>query len=235
MCIKAVFFDMDGTLVYVPVSTTEFVSNIYRRLGLNFSLEQIVAARALVGESWEKRYADYTLRTREAFLEYNYRLLEALEARGDLRTLAEKVQSHWENFPEEARERLYPEVKSVLDWLERGGIILGVLSNRLVDFSLKSLHKHGIAGYFEHVIGPKIAGAPKGKESPEMWEFALNKVEARPDEVMHIDNDYEKGIVPSKKAGIRAVLLDRLGTYTHISDCDVIHGLTEIFDLLRRK
>ena len=45
MCIKAIFFDMDGTLVHVPISSTEFLMNIYQELSLNFSLEQIAVAR----------------------------------------------------------------------------------------------------------------------------------------------------------------------------------------------
>jgi len=142
------------------------------------------------------------------------------------------VQSHWENFPEEADEKLYPEVRSVLETLREEGITLAVLSNRLIDSSLKSLEKHDIRGYFQSVIGPQIAGAPKGKLSLEMWRYALNRVGAGPNEVLHIDNDYETGIMGAKKAGIRPILLDRKGKHTSIIDCTIIHNLDEIPELL---
>lgn len=232
MGIKAVSFDMDGTLVYVPISSTQFLMNIYQELGLDFGLEQIAVAREKAEKWWNERFSDYTLRTWEAFVEYNYTLLTALGAKGDLQRLAEKVQSHWENFPEEADEKLYPEVGSVLETLREEGITLAVLSNRLIDFSLKSLEKHGIRGYFQSVIGPQIAGAPEGKLSLEMWRYALNMVGARPSEVFHIDNDYETGIIGAKKAGIRPILLDRKDTYTSITDCTIIRDLTEILELL---
>lgn len=224
---------MDGTLVYIPISSAQFLLNVYRKLGLHFSLEQISVAREEVGKRWEENFSDYTLRTREAFVEYNYRLLKTLGAKGDLQRLSERIQCYWENLPEEADEKIYPEVKSVLKTLREKGIILGVLSNRLLILSLKSLEKHAVRGYFQCVIGPQIAGASKGKGSPEMWQFALNKVGAKPNEVLHIDNDYETGIIGAKKAGIRSVLIDRKGIYTSIVDCAIIHDLTEIFRLLR--
>lgn len=230
---KAVFLDMDGTLVHVPISSTQFLMNIYQKLGLHFSLGQISVAHENVEKWWNQRFSDYTLRTREAFVRYNYRLLEALGAEGDLQTLSESVQSFWENFPEEAREKLYPEVKTVLRTLREKRIVLGVLSNRLLAFSLRSLEHHAIRRYFQCVIGPQIAGAPKGKMSPEMWQFALNKVSAKPDEVFHVDNDYETGVMGAKKAGIQAILLDRKGVYTSMTDCTIIHDLAEILELLR--
>jgi len=232
VCIKAIFFDMDGTLVYVPISSTQFLMNIYQELGLNFSLEQIAVAREKAEKWWNEKFSDYTFRMWEAFVEYNCKLLAALGAKGDLQRLAEKVQSHWENFPEEADEKLYPEVGSVLETLREERITLAVLSNRLIDFSLRSLEKHGIRGYFQSVIGPRIAGAPKGKLSLEMWRYALNRVGATPNEVFHIDNDYETGIMGAREAGIRPILLDRKDTYTSIIDCTIIHDLTEILELL---
>jgi len=196
VCIKAIFFDMDGTLVHVPISSTQFLMNIYQELGLNFSLEQIAVAREKAEKWWSWKFSDYTLRNHEAFVEYNCKLLAALGAKGDLQRLAEKAQSHWENFPEEADE------------------------------------KHGIRGYFQSVIGPRIAGAPKGKLSLEMWRYALNRVGAAPNEVFHIDNDYETGIMGAREAGIRPILLDRKDTYTSITDCTIIRDLTEILELL---
>jgi len=232
MSIKTIFFDMDGTLVYVPISPQQFLLNIYQELGLHFGLEQICVAYEIEEKRWNEKFPDYTLRTREAFIEFNRKLLEVLGAKGDLQGLSEKVQEHWENLSEEADEKLYPEVKSVLKVLRERGVTLGILSNRLLAFSLKSLEKHAIRDYFQCVICPQIARAPKGKRSPEMWQFALKEVGAKPNEVIHIDDDYETGIIGAKNAGIRPLLLDRKGTYTSSVDCTVIHNLTDILELL---
>ena len=232
MGVKAVFFDMDGTLVNIPISIAQFLRNAYHDLGLYFTVDQISVAREKVNRWWDEEFSDRTLWTREAFIRSNRRLLETLGASGDLQSLSERVQSYWDNLPEETGEELYPEVISVLEELRDREIILGVLSGRILSMTLRSLEKHAIREYFQHVISPQIAGASKGKRSPEMWRFALDKVGARPREVLHVDNDYEVGVTSPRRAGIRLVLVDRKGVYTHITDCHVIQDLTGIFDLL---
>lgn len=230
--IKAIFFDMDGTLVHIPMSQEQFLMNTYQKLGLHFTLEQITVANKKMEKWLNEKFSDYTQRTREAFIESDYRRLKILGAKGDLQGLSKRIQDYWENFPEEANEKIYPEVKSVLKTLREKEIILGVLSNRLLITSLKSLEKHSIKEFFQCVVSPQKAGAPKAKKSPEMWKFALNRVGCKPSEVLHVDNEYENGIIEAKRAGIQPVLIDRKRLHSSFTDCIVIHDLTEILELL---
>lgn len=89
------------------------------------------------------------VRGREAFIEFDYGLLEALGIKDNLHRLSERVQSYWENLPEEADEKIYPEVRIALKTLREKGVILGILSNGLLTTSLKSLEKHAIRGIFQ--------------------------------------------------------------------------------------
>ncbi len=232
MKIKAIFFDMDGTLVHIPISHEQFLSNIYQKLGLHFTIEQIKAVNKKMEKWLNEKFSDWTQRTRTAFIEAGYKRLKSLGAQGDLQGLSEKIQDHWENFPEESNEQIYPEVKRVLKTLREKEIILGILSNRNIVHSLKSLEKHSIKDFFQCVVSPQIAGAPKAKNGPEMWKFALNKVECKPSEVVHVDDDYETGILGAIRVGIQPVLIDRIGVHSSNSDCIVIHNLTEILELL---
>jgi len=78
-------------LVYVPIAREQFLMKVYQGLGLTFSLEQIAIA-CEEAEEWQNEiFSDYTLRMREAFTEYNQKILEVLGAKGDLRELAERV------------------------------------------------------------------------------------------------------------------------------------------------
>ena len=42
---KVVLFDMDGTLVHIPISIAQFLSNVYHELGLYFTVDRISGAR----------------------------------------------------------------------------------------------------------------------------------------------------------------------------------------------
>jgi len=66
-----------------------------------------------------------------------------------------------------------------------------------------------------------------------MWQFALSKVNAKPYEVLHVDDDCETGIIGAKKkAGMRPFFIDQKGKHTSVTDCPVIRNLTEIFELV---
>ena len=231
MNVKAILFDLDGTLVYMTIPLERYLSNIYEKLGLHLSLEKIASVYTEVHDWWKERFLSGQPRTREAWLEYDYRLLDGLGAKGDLRKLSERVQLYWDNYPQRGDEKLYPEVRSVLRRLEGKGISLAIMSHRPLNMSLNSLEAHGIKKYFQCVVSPEMAKASKGKLSLEMWHFALDRLEAKPNEVLHVDDNYE-WVSGVKKAGIQPVLVDRKGVYSAISDCTVIHDLTEIFQLL---
>jgi len=231
MVIKAVFFDMDGVLVYWSMSVEEYMSSLYQKLGLHFPVEQISFVHEEVRKWWKERFLSGQARTREAWKEYDYRILQGLGAKGDLRGLSERMQCLRENVLEDADEKLYSEVKGVLRKLQEKEINLAIISHRPFTLSLKSLEKHAIKRCFQFVVSPETAMTPKGKMSLEMWHFALDKIRVKPNEALHLDDSYE-WILGAKKAGIQPVLVDRKGIYSSITDCCVIHDLTEIFEFL---
>nr|ADQ54425.1 hydrolase containing protein [uncultured marine crenarchaeote E37-7F] len=232
MNIKAIFFDMDGTLVHIPMSQEQFLRNIYQKLGLHITIEQIKAANKNMEKWLNEKFSDYTQRTREAFVESDYRRLKVLGVKGDLHRLSERIQDYWENFPEEANEKIYPEVKNVVRKLGGKGIRLAIVSHRTTTLSQKSLEKQGIKKYFTCIVSPELSGSKKGKLSPQMWKYALNGVSCKPSEVLHVDNEYETGIIGAKRVGIQPVLIDRKDVHSSVTDCIVTHDLTEILELL---
>ncbi len=231
MTIRAVLLDMDGTLVE-PASTTTFLIHVCAKLGLSCSVEQIEAAGSQASTSWIADFADYRSWTRDALISLNAKFLTALGVQGDIRQLAERMHEYWVRYPDEVEEEIYPEVTGVLQTLQARHLSLAVVSHRHLALSLASLRRHRIEGYFAGVISPQLAQAPAGKLNAEMWAAALNRVNARADEVVHVDDDYEIGIRGAQKAGIRAVLIDRKGHYRRVHDCDVIEDLSGLLDLL---
>lgn len=81
------------------------------------------------------------------------------------------------------------------------------------------------------MISPQTANAPKAKNSPEMWQFALKQIGFVPDEALHVDNDYETGILRAREVGLRAVLINRTNMDSTL-DCRVIHSLCEVVKII---
>ncbi len=213
-------------------TTTKFLGHACHKLRLPVSVAQIDQAYEAVATSWITDFADFRLQTREAFVELNYKFLAALGVKGDLDRLARRMQRMWDRYPDEIEERIYPDVKGALRTFRRKGLALGVVSHRHRALSLASLKRHRLQQYFACVISPQVAGAPRGKLDAQMWQCALAGVGAGPAEVLHVDDDYEIGVRGAIQAGIRAVLIDRAGTFPPRRDCEVVRDFDGLLKLV---
>ncbi len=231
MNIKAIFFDMDNTLVHLPdVSSEEFFREILKTLGISFEIEQVKEAYQSL-DGWVKQnLADYTRRCKKGYVEWNRRLLEALGVQKDLEALAERVEDCWENLLL-ADEEIYSEVREVLDSLFKSGFILGVVSNRYPEIIRKSVDIHGIARYFRCLVSPQDADAPGGKLDSQMWELALNAVGFSASEAAHVGDSYTQDIIGARQAGLLPIMIDREGRCGEV-DCLKIWNLKELFRIL---
>jgi len=235
--VKAVFIDMDGTLVHLPPDFTSahFLQRICHKLGLEVKLERIERAFAETEDWWQRHFThDFTRWTRENFVEHNRRLLicRGLDRKEDeLNNLAERVQDYWERLPEEAGELLYPEARAALEGLAARGLILGILSHRPLHTIQSSLRKHGLTQSFDIIVNPWLADAPRGKLDPVMWEYALGKAGVMPDEAAHFGDRYDHDVLGARAAGVLPVLIDREGKYKEV-DCPKAVDLLQATDFL---
>lgn len=236
MNIKAIFFDMDNTLVSLPnFSVEEFFIGILKKLEFSFEIEQVKSAYQSLEPWTSQNLADYTSRNRKTWVEYNCRLLELLGVKEGVEILAEKVQDYWERLPQEIGEELYPEVREVLDSLSKSGFLLGVLSNRDPEIIRNSVIMHGIARYFRCLISPQEAKAPNGKLDRQMWEVALRAVGVIASEAAHVGDLYEHDVIGARQAGLLPILIDRKGRYDNVDlDCLKIQNLKGLFRILGR-
>jgi putative hydrolase of the HAD superfamily len=102
--------------------------------------------------------------------------------------------------------RLFPEARETLAALNRGGVKLAVVSNfdsRLIGI----LDGLGVASEFESILLSSHVGY--AKPAPEIFRYALERLQTKPDEALHVGDSVEKDAEGAQSAGIRAVLLDR--------------------------
>ena len=102
----------------------------------------------------------------------------------------------------------YPEAEPTLRSLSESGLRLVVVSNW--DCSLREvLERCGLAHLLDGAVSSAEAGARK--PDPAIFAPALELAGCAPAEVLHVGDTPEEDLVAARAAGIRALLIDRLG------------------------
>jgi putative hydrolase of the HAD superfamily len=233
--IKAVFFDLDGTLRHSVPSGGEVFTDYVLTLGLPVNDESRL--RAL---RWEHLYwansvdlrddlLAHSGETEKFWIEYSRRRLIALGASSQwAREYAVKASMHMGEFYKP--ESIVPDdVRRALPQLKEAGYILGVISNRNEPFQ-DELDEHGIGEFFDFSL-------PAGevnvwKPDPGIFEHALRRVILSPKEAIYVGDNYYADVVGSRRAGLQPVLYDPIGIFPD-PDCATIKSFDELNSILK--
>ena len=232
--IKAVLFDLDGTLRHhTPTGSKVFVEYL-RNNGIHFSEEDEVRA-----ERWEHFYFAYSLEiqadkkafahtSKEFWVNYSKRRLIALGlSKQQAVELAPEVSAHMgTNYKPEVY--ISEEAPRTLTTLKEAGYTLGLVSNRDEPYhdELKSLK---LDSYFSFALagGEVQSFKPDGR----IFARALELAGTSANETMYIGDNYFADIVGSHRAGLMPVLFDPSRLFPE-ADCAVIRSLDELHGLL---
>jgi FMN phosphatase YigB (HAD superfamily) len=233
--IKAVFFDLDGTLRHSVPSGGEVFTDYVMTLGLPVNNE--ARLRAL---RWEHLYwansvdlrddlLAHSGETEKFWIEYSRRRLIALGASSQLAgEYAVKASVHMGEFYRP--ESIVPDdVRRVLPQLKESGYILGVISNRDKPFQ-DVLQEHGIGEFFDF----SLAGGEVNsfKPDPGVFEHALQRLDLCPKEAIYVGDNYYADVVGSRRAGLKPVLYDPLGIFPE-PDCTTIKSFDELNSVIK--
>lgn len=235
MTIRAIFYDLDGTLrMNVPNgwrAFTEFADEMGVKTGEE---DRRRAAR------WEHYYFAQSPELQsdrrvfdegpEFWSNYSYRQLTVLGASPSLAAdLAPRV--HQRMVDSYRPEDIIPaDLIETLKNLKGQGYILGVLSNREQPYS-EYLAERGLGEYFDLAIPAGEAGVYK--PDPAIFHYLMDKAGVDPSESIYVGDNYYADVVGARQAGMRPVLLDVIGLFTD-PDCPVIQSHSQILALLER-
>jgi FMN phosphatase YigB (HAD superfamily) len=232
--IKAIFFDLDGTLRHNVPSGGDIFNEYVRTLEVAFS--EADRLRAL---RWEMQYwanspdllddlKNHEGENERFWIGYTHRRLLALGIPpGQSGDLAPRVSAHMGEaykpesiVPEDAR-RVLPELKDA-------GYFLAVISNRDKPFH-DTLESHGIGEYF----GFSLAGGEVDafKPEPEIFVHALKRANLGAQEAVYVGDNYYADVIGARCAGLRPVLYDPTGLFPE-ADCDTIQSFDNLLPLL---
>jgi len=208
MKIRAVFFDVDFTLIYPgPMFRGEGYQAFCIRYGIVVDPSAfgaaVTSAAAVLDSSEDGRYDD------DLFVRYTRHIIEQMGGRGDqLDACAREIYREWaacQHF------ELYDDAPAVLRDLAAGGIRIGLISNS--HRCLTSFQSHfELQGLITAAVSSSIHGYMK--PHPSIFEAALELVDVAPGEAVMVGDSAAHDVEGALAAGMRAVLLHR-GSVPH--------------------
>ena len=226
MALRAVFFDVDFTLIY-PGPAFQGIG--YRDFCARHGVVVDPAAfeRAVVGA------AALLAPTGDVydpgiFIQYTRRIIEGMGGRGaGVDAAAREIYDEWASCH---HFEMYEDVPEVLRGLHAEGVKIGLISN--TERSLQSFATHfALEGLFSVAISSFEHGYMK--PHPSIFRSALREVGAEPDEAVMVGDSVEHDIEGALRIGMRAVLVSRSYTPRRCPPrVPVIRSLRELRPLL---
>ncbi len=169
--IKAVIFDLDGTLVDSSQDIAAALNKVLQTQG-----------QELLSHSTAKKLV-------EAGKGANYIISQAFQQNGVQYSkpfLDERLKEYLQFYQEEPAQRtqLFPYVKEDLEALRKAGLVLGVCTNKPHNLTLLVLEKLGVSHFFHCVIGAGIVERPKPHQDHLL--AVIEKLEVEADQTFYV-------------------------------------------------
>jgi putative hydrolase of the HAD superfamily len=226
---KAVFFDVDFTLIYPgPTFRGEGYRAFCARHGMEVDASKfayaVASAAPLLNGPEDAPYED------AIFITYTRHIIEQMGGQGpQLDACAREIYAEWaacQHF------ELYDEVPDVLRELAGAGIRIGLISNS--HRCLASFQSHF---ELQGLISATVSSSEHGfmKPHPSIFSAALQLVGVQPAEAVMVGDSLRHEVEGAIRAGMRGVLLHRGDTPTAGAaelDVPVIRSLRELPNLV---
>jgi len=219
--IKAVFFDLIGTIIYAKKAFSfEEVSNYLFSRGYEISPQQFKASWLFV------TFVDYPRFCYKNWEEFLNRVLQRLNIEIDKTTFKNLIKIF-----EKCEYALYPDVENAFSRIRNLGLKIAVITTTpLFMFceSIKPIRRH-----LDCIITGCEAGCDKS--NPRMYVKALKLLEVRPEECIVVGDDPQLDVAIPKRLGMYTILLDRqLSHKDSIADA-IAESLDKVAEIIERK
>lgn len=224
--IKAVFFDVDFTLIY-PGPT--FQAEGYRRACAARGIEvdpakfdEATAASSFILDEVEEQIYNH-----DVFIHYTASIIEKMGGRGS--NVVDVAREIYDQWSVNHHFEMYDDAAPVLSELQRRGFIVGAISN-----SHRSLDAFAEHFSLRDIITVSVSGFDHGYMKPHLsiFEAALEKAKVGAREAMMVGDSLTHDITGAMNAGWSAVLLRRSGERPNVPNLTVISSLAELPALL---
>jgi len=230
--IKAVFFDLDDTLIDHDAAIKSAAGALFDHLMPNQEndCQAFVEQWITLNREWYKKFFAQQVtfqesargKLREAFLPYGYQFSDS-----DADTL---LSEYWEKYVSICQ--LFNDVKECFIQLQEYKI--GVLTNGQENQQMEKLKRCGILSILDVVVTSETAGF--AKPAPEIFLHACNKMGLQPRETIYVGDNLILDALASRNAGLVGVWLDRLqnDSLDSLGNVNRINRLTELYKFVQK-
>lgn len=217
--IKAVIFDLDGTLLNRDASVVGFIEEQYERLN------------DVLGHIPKKEYITRFIELDSRGYVWKDKVYQKLVQEYNIRKIA------WEDLLEDYLAKFknhcvpFPNLIPLLEELKKRSIRLGVITNGFGQFQRDNIVALGIADYFDSILISEIEGLRK--PNPEIFHRALNQLGIDASESIFVGDHPDNDVAASMNVGMKGVWKkDPQGN--NVKADFIINDLMEIMPILER-
>ena len=187
--IRAVIFDMDGTLVDTEKLYLRFWPEALGAFGYEISRENILSLRSMGRPYAPARFKEWYGEDFDYWAVRNYRK-DLMEAYIDREGIEAK-----------------PGAREALEALRARGVLTAVATATDPERTRKYLAETGLIGYFDRLISATMV--PRGKPAPDIYLYACRELGLDPAECVAVE-DAPNGILSAYRAGLRVIMVPDL-------------------------
>ncbi|MGJ9458342.1 HAD family hydrolase [Oceanobacillus sp. CF4.6] len=189
--IKAVLFDLDGTLLNRDASVKAFIEKQYHRL--NVCLNHIP----------KDKYITRFIELDNRGYVWKDKVYQQLVNEFDITGLT------WEELLQDCISEFkrscvpFSNLISTLEELKNKGIVLGMITNGKGQFQMDNIKALDIQKYFKTILISEWEGTKKPE--PQIFQIALDRLNVLPSESIFVGDHPEKDVKAAQKVGMKGV------------------------------
>ena len=233
LAIKAVFFDIYGTIADFFPPKEEIQINVAEKFNITLDKDKILDAYKLANNFLVKQNSIFPIRKMNDeqklnfFSEYEQIIIDNSGSNVDV-GVAKNI---WVEITKQKYDlKILPDLIQCINDLREMGLILGLISN--INMSGKKIaEKLGVSSYFNYVFTSEDLGYEKPNKM--IFEKSLDIAKLTSSEVVFVGDQVESDILGAKNANILPILLDRYNNYENYSEVIKISDLFQLQEIIK--
>jgi putative hydrolase of the HAD superfamily len=230
--IRAVLFDLDGTLKFNRPNGVEAFVQFSAELGLTFCADARRNVERWVHAYWSGKHSGVARNTPDPAAFWREYTRGMLNAAGIEDAACQYTQAIVQTFGERYHSETYVSAEShaVLRAVRERGYTLGLVSNRVEELTPVATEL-GLGDYFHFTLSGGQANS--WKPDTRIFLQACEMADAAPDECLYVGDNFYADVIGSQAAGLTPVLLDPNDVFPDAA-CVRIACLNELLSVINQ-